>query len=86
MAQPPEAITNYVITSHAAYEMGRRGLSQTLVDGILAAPEQRLPIRPGRVVFQSRVPLGADHRVCLPPQVVSAYATTKLLKYWKEPA
>ncbi len=89
-----EPVTDYVITEHALFEMKRRGLSEKLVRLVLSSPEQRIDVRPGRVVLQSRIPMGEpaktyllrvfldmDHR---PAQVVTVYRTGKISKYWKE--
>lgn len=90
----PEPISGFVLTAHAVFEMERRGVSEELVRGVLAAPEQRLPVRPGRDVLQSRVSLGVPGRTYLvrvfvdvdraPAEVVTAYRTSKIAKYWRE--
>ena len=36
-----DPVDEYRITSHAAFEMRRRGIEETVVRGVLAAPEQR---------------------------------------------
>lgn len=87
-------MTDYVITEHALFEMKRRGLSEKLVRLVLSSPEQRIDVRPGRVVLQSRIPMGepaktyllrvfldVDRRLA---QVVTVYRTGKISKYWKE--
>jgi len=89
-----EPIREYAITQHAAFEMQRRGLDEATVRSVLAAPEQRLDVRPGRVVLQSRVPMGEPAKTYLlrvfvdvdrePAEVVTAYRTSKVSKYWKE--
>ena len=86
-------IDAYVVTLHAERQMVRRNLDIALVDGILAAPEQWLKAGPGRVVFQSRVFMGTPEKVYLvrvfvdierrPPEVITAYRTSKIWKYWK---
>ena len=91
----PEPLRAYVLTAHAAFEMARRGLGDDLVASVLRAPEQRIQVRPGRVVFQARVRCGAQERTCLvrvfvdterqPPEVVTAYRTSKIAKYWRTP-
>jgi hypothetical protein len=73
--------------------MTRRGLSEETVRAILAAPEQRLEIRPGRIVLQSRVSMETPKRTYLvrvfvdvdrrPAQVVTAYRTSSVAKYWR---
>jgi len=89
-----EPITSYVITTHAAFEMARRRIDEETVHGVLSAPEQRVPVRPGRDVFQSRVDVGESRKGYLvrvfvdvdrsPPEVVTAYMTSRINKYWQE--
>ena len=89
-----DPVTEYVISPHAVFEMARREISDEMVRSVLAAPEQRLDVRPGRVVLQSRIstgdPVGAylvrvfvdvDRR---PAEVVTVYRTRKVSKYWRE--
>ncbi len=87
------AITEYRLTGHARLEMKRRQISEADVAAVLSAPEQTVEVRPGRVVCQSRVRLGAPVRVLLlrvfvdtdrqPAQVVTAYLTSRVEKYWR---
>lgn len=87
-------LTDYVITPHAISEIRRRGLSDETVRAVLAAPQQRLEVRPGRVVFQSQVSMGRPRRTYLvrvfvdvdrrPAEVVTAYRTSRIAKYWRE--
>ncbi len=89
----PEPIRSYVLSGHARFEMERRGLSEEAIRQVLERPEQRYPIRPGREVLQSRLDLGALQRRYLvrvfvdvdrsPSEVVTAYRTSKLEKYWR---
>ena len=84
-----EPITDYIVTPHAASAMERRGISDTLVRRVLATPEQRLEIRPGRDVFQAKIEFGGEPylvRVFIdsdrrPPEVVTVYRTSKITKY-----
>ena len=82
----------YTITDHAAMEMERRNISPELVREVLEKPEQRLVVREGREVFQSRkwingkrylirVFVEVDRR---PAEVVTAYRTSRITKYWRE--
>ena len=90
----PESIINFIFTPHAKFEMQRRGLSEDIVNGILKKPEQRVPMRPGRVVFQSRVKMEEHGNLYLirvfvdidrvPNEVVTVYKTSKISKYWEE--
>lgn len=71
--------------------MVRRAISEEEVSLVLRAPEQTEEQRPGRCVYQSRV--GAPDKEYLlrvfvdvdriPPEVVSAYRTSKIGKYWR---
>jgi len=89
----PRPITDYVLTPHAHVELARRGLSEDTIRAILAQPEQRLEVRPGRVVLQSRISAGKGAKTCLvrvfvdvdrnPAEVVTAYRTSKIAKYWE---
>ncbi len=93
---PAEPVTDYVITPHASFEMKRRGLSRDTVRSVLAKPEQRLAVRVGRVVLQSRVGLSTPAKTYLvrvfvdvdrsPAEVVTVYKTSKVAKYWEEKA
>ena len=88
MAEP---IDNYLVTSHAALEMRRRGIEEGVVRQVLAAPEQRHAVRPGRDVLQSRIALAGKTyllRVFVdidrdPAEVVTVYRTSRIAKYWR---
>lgn len=86
-----EPVLEYIITEHAAHEMKRRGLDEAIVRGVLAAPDQRLAARDGRDVLQSRLGFGGRSylvRVFVdidraPAEVVTAYRTSRIMKYWR---
>ena len=88
MAEP---VVEYSISPHAAFEMERRGVDEAVVRRVLAAPEQRESVRPGRDVLQSRIEV--DKKAYLvrvfvdvdrrPAEVVTAYRTSKMGKYWR---
>jgi hypothetical protein len=88
MAKPVEG---YVITPHAASEMGRRRISEATVRAVLAGPRQRHPIRPGRDVLQSMIEIaGKTYLVRAfvdvdrnPAEVVTVYLTSQVAKYWR---
>lgn len=90
----PQPIADYIFTDHARLEILRRGLSEEMVRAILLAPEQRLEVRPGREVLQSKISSGQPEKVFLirvfvdidrrPAEVVTAYRTSKIEKYWRE--
>ena len=86
-----EPIIDYTIMDHAAFEIDRRGFKRETIDQVLENPEQRFDVRPGRVVLQSRIQesgreflirvfVDVDRR---PAEVVTAYRTTKIAKYWR---
>jgi hypothetical protein len=84
-------ISWYAITHHARLEMARRGISELTVRRILDAPQQRFEVLTGRDVLQSRVILGGREYLIrifvdvdrVPPEVVTAYRTSKISKYWR---
>ena len=90
---PCEGLNRYVLSDHARWEMGRRGITESDVNKILRGPEQCEMVRPGRYVYQSREILGLPPKTYLlrvfvdvdrdPPQVVTVYRTSKVEKYWR---
>jgi hypothetical protein len=89
MADP---IAEYSMSPHAALEIRRRGIDEAAVRAVLAAPEQREVVRPGREVLQSLTELGGKRyliRVFVdvdrrPAEVVTAYRTSRIGKYWRQ--
>ena len=87
----PDPIERFVLTEHARSGLRRRGLDEFVVVRVLTAPEQRFPFRDGRHVVQSRVTMaGKEYLVRVfvdvdrvPAEVVTAYRTSKLRKYWR---
>jgi len=90
---PAQPVDEYVVSQHARTELARRGLSDALMRLVLAAPDQRLPVRPGRDVLQSivdgdershpqlvRVFVDIDRH---PAVVVTAYRTSRINRYWR---
>ena len=81
-------LTLAILTDHARDQLAQRGLAESMIRQVLAAPGQVLDVRPGRVVAQSRLD------ACLvrvfvdidrtPPEVVTAYKTSKIVKYWSK--
>jgi hypothetical protein len=88
MAEP---IVDYIVTPHAAFEMERRGVADEMLRRVLGEPEQRLSVRPGREVLQSRAVLaGKTYLIrvfvdvdCSPAEVVTVYRTSRISKYWR---
>jgi hypothetical protein len=83
-----------ILTDHAIAEARRRGISEETVLKVAASAEQRLQVRPGREVRQSRVADPASGKLQLVrvvvdlgddgETVVTAYRTSKLHKYWRD--
>src|SRR5687767_14025142 len=89
---PPQGVDSYVFTGHASDEMARRSIDPAIVRAVLAEPEQSEPVRPGRMVLQSRLSFAGDATIYLvrvfvdvdrePAEVVTVYRTSKIGKYW----
>ena len=78
------------ISGHAQFEMHRRGIDRAEVEQVIRSPEQVLPSRKGREIYQSRFgPRGrlllrvVVKEVATAYHVVTAYKTSKVAKYWK---
>ena len=90
----PKPLAQYVISEHARRQMAWRGLPEEVVKEVLGRPEQRVAVRAGRVVLQRRYPTGKPGESYLvrvfvdvdrkPAEVVTAYRTSRVPKYWKE--
>ena len=87
-----DRIAEYVLTTHAEFEMQRRGIGKEVARQVISTPEQRIDVRPGRVVLQSRLThegraylvrvfVDVDRR---PAEVVTVYRTSRVSKYWRE--
>ncbi len=87
----PEAVREYIVTQHAIEEMKRRGLAESIIHQVLTRPEQREAVRPGRDVLQSRIHVEDKSylvRVFVdvdrtPTEVVTAYRTSRIQRYWR---
>lgn len=94
MLMEPTPITDYILTPHAQWELSRRSLSEATIHAILSAPEQRFEVRAGRFVLQSKVVSSHPGKTVLvrvfvdvdrtPAEVVTAYQTSKIAKYWRD--
>jgi hypothetical protein len=89
----PKSVQRYIFTEHALAEMARRGISKDEVAKVLAKPEQVEPVRKGRAAYQSKLGVGDPPKEYLlrvfvdvdrnPPEIVTAYRTSKVDKYWR---
>jgi hypothetical protein len=87
-------VLDAVITPHAEAMMSRRGLTEEVVRRVIEEPEQREEVRKGRHVLQARLEMGESNEKYLvrvfvdidrtPPEVVTAYRTSKIDKYWRD--
>jgi hypothetical protein len=85
-------LEDYIITEHAKFEMERRAISLKLVEQIISNPEQCFLVRKGRQVYQSLIQMSGKQYVVRifvdidrsPPEVVTAYRTSKIDKYWEK--
>ena len=77
-----------------AQQAAEKAIKALLLQRVLSRPDQRLDVRPGRVVLQSRITLGEPARAYLarvfvdvdrhPAEIVTAYRTSKVARYWQE--
>jgi len=84
-----------VLSEHARTQAARRGLSEDVVLGVARSPEQRLAVRPGREMRQSRIGVPEGGTLYLvrvvvdsgpeADTVVTVYRTSKIDKYWSRP-
>lgn len=82
-----------VLSAHARWRAQRRGVEEAAVMEIATAPEQVMPVRPGREIRQARrrdPRSGREHvvRVIVDTSgetdtVVTVYRSSKLDKYWR---
>jgi Domain of unknown function (DUF4258) len=80
-----------LISRHARFEMGRRGISPADVQRMVRSPGQVVPSVKGRSIYQGfvgrsplllRVIVKEDARAY---HVVTAYKTSNIAKYWRTP-
>ena len=84
---------NILITEHAEFEMRRRQIPLALVQQVIQEPQQIVPSRKGRLIYQSRFFDDQQNkemllRVVLEIEVdnfwvVTAYKTSQIEKYWE---
>ncbi len=81
-----------IISSHARFEMRRRGIKRTDLMATVRNPGQVLPSVKGRHIYQSKI--GPAGRLLLRVivkedaqayHVITAYKTSKVAKYWRTP-
>lgn len=85
-------LTQYRLSSHVLQEMTRRDISHEVLEGVLVQPEQVVPGKGDRTIYQSCLD-NDQGKTCLirvvvdetidPPLVITAYRTSKVQKYWR---
>jgi uncharacterized DUF497 family protein len=84
----------YRLSQHARQELERRGISLAQLESVLNHPQQVVPDRKGRTVYQSQIDRGDGKMVLLRVivigdadgvLVVTAYRTMRVEKYWRQP-
>lgn len=85
---------NYILSNHAQTEIERRGIPLSLVESVLANPQQIVSEKEGRKAYQSQVDFGGGRRFLLrvivaddiqPMVVITVYRTSRIEKYWRQP-
>jgi hypothetical protein len=85
---------SFIISGHARQEMLRRSISLEHLETVLQSPQQIIPVRSGRKVYQSRIDFGGGKIFLLraivddtieSAVVITVYRTTKINKYWRSP-
>jgi hypothetical protein len=86
-------VRRLLFTEHALDAIERRQLSLALVRRVVRAPEQLMALRPGRVIAQSICEMDEPARVYLVrvvvdvrddrAEVVTAYRSTRIARYWR---
>jgi len=87
----PPPIKKFFLTTHAQMQMKRRDIKKAEIAQVLAKPEQILPARGGRWIYQSRFMRGQPPQPFLlrvviemeheTPWVITAYWTSQISKY-----
>ena len=84
-----------VLAEHARTQAVRRRLTEAMVLEVAQSPEQRIAVRPGREIRQTRIAMPAGGKLYLvrlvvdigpgEEMVVTVYRTSKIDKYWSNP-
>ncbi len=83
----------YRLSRHAQQELERRGISLPQLESVLNRPQQVIPDKRGRKIYQSQIDRGDGKMVLIRAivvgdaddvVVVTAYRTTRIHKYWRQ--
>ena len=83
-----------VISDHARWQAGRRGIDEETIRKVARAPEQVVAVRQGREVRQSRIRFGTSGKLYLvrvivdtsreEATVVTVHRTSDPQRYWRD--
>lgn len=83
---------DYRLSRHAKEEAVRRQIPSSLIETVLASPEQQIEESDRKIVLQSRLRDDSGKMYLVrailatdktPPVVITIYRTSKILKYWR---
>ena len=89
---PGRARGGFEVSDHAREKLEERGINRGVLDSVLTHPQQVVPERAGRRVYQSLVDFGGGKILLVraivdlgpePPVVVTVYRTARIAKYWR---
>lgn len=87
----PANYVNYDLSDHVREEIVRRRIPLTVVESVLANPQQKVPEHGDVICYQSKIDINQkEYLVRLMvnerltrAKVVTVYRTSKIRKYWK---
>jgi len=81
-----------IINEHARFEIQRRAIEETEIVAVINRPQQVIPSKKGRIIFQSKYFDNMEQKEMLLRVignessegfiVITAYKTSKIEKYW----
>jgi hypothetical protein len=82
---------HYILSYHAENEMIRRGIPPTVIESVMANPDQKVPGHGDVTCWQSRISINGKmyllrvmvNEAVFPPVVVTVYRTKRIEKYWE---
>jgi hypothetical protein len=87
-------MTKFRLSRHVEEELRRRRIPREALENLLQGPQQIVGERSGRKAYQSQMVLEGGKLYLLraivfdgvePAVVVTAYRTSRIRKYWREP-
>ena len=71
----------YRLSDHARKELGRRSIPLAQLEAVLNNPQQVVPQKAGRAIYQSQIDMG-DGKIVLLRVIVAE--DQEVVKYWRE--